>query len=80
MKCYWMHEDLGITSTIDGHHPTANAVTIYRGFAVCREHLEELKLVEKPDPVWMADEEDGVSVPGQWKGESFKDYGRRVGR
>lgn len=36
MKCYRMHKDLRIMPLVD-------AVTIYRGFAVCAEHLEELE-------------------------------------
>ena len=43
MKCYKMHQDLRMTSTIGGFHPTADAVTVYRGYAVCGEHLEELR-------------------------------------
>ena len=42
MKCYRMHEALWITSTVSGHHPIEEALTVYHGYAVCEEHLEEL--------------------------------------
>ena len=45
MKCYRMHEDL---STVPGRYPgrvheLEEAVTVYRGYAVCGEHLEEMR-------------------------------------
>ena len=43
MKCYEMHEDTAITSTIDGSHPIAEAVTVYQGYAVCHEHLQGMQ-------------------------------------
>ena len=49
MKCYRMHEKwfepLGDMPGCYGEN--TEAVTIYRGYAVCGEHLEELRVEEE---------------------------------
>lgn len=42
MKCYKMHNFMG-DRIVGFLHMQIDAVTIYQGYAVCQEHLEELE-------------------------------------